>query len=94
MKFHNRNEDLKINELVDLKINLKIFNKNNKVYQIYENFIIGGEQIYRLAIKNLNINKIFTTEIYKKMVENQIKSNPSYYFWTHRRFKHEKSSLT
>ena len=34
------------------------------------------------------------TEIYKKMVENQIKTNPSYYFWTHRRFKHEKSSLT
>ena len=34
------------------------------------------------------------TETYKKMVENQIKTNPSYYFWTHRRFKHEKSSLT
>ena len=31
MKLRNRNEDLKINELVDLKINLKIFNKNNKV---------------------------------------------------------------
>ena len=33
MKAHNRNENLKINELVDLKINLKIFNKNNKVYK-------------------------------------------------------------
>ncbi len=33
MKLHNNNEDLKINELVDLKINLKIFNKNNKVYK-------------------------------------------------------------
>ena len=33
MKLHNKSEDLKINELVDLKINLKIFNKNNKVYQ-------------------------------------------------------------
>ena len=33
MKLHKRNEDLKINDLVDLKINLKIFNKNNKVYQ-------------------------------------------------------------
>jgi len=33
MKLHKRNENLKINELVDLKINLKIFNKNNKVYQ-------------------------------------------------------------
>ena len=33
MKLHNRNEVLKINDLADLKINLKIFNKNNKVYQ-------------------------------------------------------------
>ena len=33
MKLHNNNENLKINELVDLKINLKIFNKNNKVYK-------------------------------------------------------------
>ena len=33
MKLHKRNEDLKINYLVDLKINLKLFNKNNKVYQ-------------------------------------------------------------
>ena len=33
MKLHKRNEDLKINDLADLKINLKIFNKNDKVYQ-------------------------------------------------------------
>ena len=33
MKLHKKNKDLKINDLVDLKINLKIFNKNNKVYQ-------------------------------------------------------------
>ena len=33
MTLHNRNENLKINELVNLKINLKIFNKNNKVYK-------------------------------------------------------------
>ncbi len=33
MKLHKRNEDLNINELVNLKINLKIFNKNNKVYK-------------------------------------------------------------
>ena len=33
MKLQNRNENLKINELVKLKINLKIFNKNNKVYK-------------------------------------------------------------
>ena len=33
MKLHKKNENLKINDLSDLKINLKIFNKNNKVYQ-------------------------------------------------------------
>ena len=33
MKLHKRKEDLKINDFVDLKINLKIFNKNNKVYK-------------------------------------------------------------
>ena len=33
MKLHKKNEDLKINDLSDLKINLKIFNKNNKIYQ-------------------------------------------------------------
>ena len=33
MKLHIRNENLKINELVDIKINLKIYNKNNKVYK-------------------------------------------------------------
>ena len=33
MKLHKKNEDLKINDLVNLKINLKIFNKNNKVYK-------------------------------------------------------------
>ena len=33
MKVHNKNENLKNNDLLDLKINLKIFNKNNKVYK-------------------------------------------------------------
>ena len=33
MKLYDKNENLKINDLVDLKINLKIFNKNNKVYK-------------------------------------------------------------
>ena len=33
MKLHKKNEDLKINDLSDLKINLTIFNKNNKIYQ-------------------------------------------------------------
>jgi len=47
-----------------------------------------------IADKPLKLKEKEITEIYKKMVENQIKTNPSYYFWTHRRFKHEKSSLT
>ena len=33
MKLYNKNDGSKINDLFDLKINLKIFNKNNKVYQ-------------------------------------------------------------
>ena len=33
MVLNNKIENLKINDLVDLKINLKIFNKNNKVYK-------------------------------------------------------------
>ena len=33
MKLCIKNEDLKINDVVNLKINLKIFNKNNKVYK-------------------------------------------------------------
>ena len=33
MKLYNKNDGSKINELIDLKINLKIFNKNNKVYK-------------------------------------------------------------
>ena len=33
MVLNNKIENLKINDLVDLKINVKIFNKNNKVYK-------------------------------------------------------------
>ena len=33
MVLNNKIENLKINDLVHLKINLKIFNKNNKVYK-------------------------------------------------------------
>ena len=53
------------------------------------------EMEFKLIADNpLELKDKEITEIYKKMVENQIKTNPSYYFWTHRRFKHEKSSLT
>ena len=33
MKSYNRNENIKNNELVELKIDLKLFNKNNKIYR-------------------------------------------------------------
>ena len=33
MKLHKRKEDLKINDLVDHKIDLKIFNKHNKIHK-------------------------------------------------------------
>ena len=34
---------------------------------MYHNYIIGGEQIYNLALSKLKINKIYTTEVYKKI---------------------------
>ena len=33
MKLHKNNEILKVDDLVDLKIDLKIFNKNNKIHK-------------------------------------------------------------
>ena len=33
MRHYNKNENLNINDLADLKIYLKIFNKNNKIYK-------------------------------------------------------------
>ena len=33
MRLYNKSQDLNINDLVDLKIYLKIFNKNNKIYK-------------------------------------------------------------
>tara|TARA_B100000989_G_scaffold133990_1_gene99559 strand:- start:292 stop:447 length:156 start_codon:yes stop_codon:yes gene_type:complete len=51
MKLYNKKENLKINDLVDVKINLKIFNKNNKVYKkkiiplkILANLVSTGRQ--------------------------------------------------
>ena len=51
MKLYNKKENLKINDLVDMKINLKIFNKNNKVYKkkivplkILANLVSTGRQ--------------------------------------------------
>ena len=33
MRLYNKHENLNINDLADLKIYLKIFNKNNKIYK-------------------------------------------------------------
>ena len=33
MKFDKNNEILKVDDLIDLKIDLKIFNKNNKIHK-------------------------------------------------------------
>ena len=33
MKFHKNNEILKVDDLIDVKIDLKIFNKNNKIHK-------------------------------------------------------------
>ena len=33
MKLHKNNEILKVDDLVDLKIDLKIFNKHNKIHK-------------------------------------------------------------
>ena len=33
MKLHKNNEILKVDNLIDLKIDLKIFNKNNKIHK-------------------------------------------------------------
>ena len=40
---------------------------NNKIYKVHNNFIIGGESIYKLALHKLNIDNIYTTEIYKNI---------------------------
>lgn len=42
-------------------------NDSSKIYQIYNNFIIGGESIYKLAFDNLFIDNIYTTEIYENI---------------------------
>lgn len=44
-----------------------IKNEDDSIIQIYTCFIIGGESIYNLALSNLHINKIYTTEIYSKV---------------------------
>ena len=33
MKLYKNNEILKVDDLIDLKIDLKIFNKNNKIHK-------------------------------------------------------------
>ena len=43
----------------------KIKDGNGKIYQIYNNYIIGGESIYYQAMNQLTINTIYATEIYQ-----------------------------
>ena len=50
-----------------INFNNKLYSSNNKIIQLFNNFIIGGEQIYNLALQKLNIQYIYTTEIYKKI---------------------------
>lgn len=50
-----------------VEFNNKKHKINNKFYKIQNNFIIGGESIYKLALHKLNIDSIFTTEIYSKI---------------------------
>lgn len=50
------------------------------------------EMKLELITDNPNSVKDFEiTEMYLRLVENQIHENPSYYFWTHKRFKHRKN---
>lgn len=58
-------EDLE-NEI--LSFNEKHYKDEGKIVQIYNNFIIGGDSIYKLALKDLYISKIYLTEVYQKEV--------------------------
>jgi dihydrofolate reductase / thymidylate synthase len=49
-----------------IDFNNKKYIINNKILKIQTNFIIGGESIYRLALDKLDIETIYTTEIYKE----------------------------
>jgi dihydrofolate reductase/thymidylate synthase len=48
-----------------INFNNQKYTLNNKILKIQYNFIIGGESIYKLALNKLDINTIYTTEIYK-----------------------------
>ena len=56
----------------ELKITLanfkwaKIKDGCGKIYQLYNNYIIGGESIYYQSMNQLTINTIYVTEIYNK----------------------------
>jgi len=42
---------------------------DGKIYQISNHFIIGGSEIYNMALSQLEIANIYTTEVYQKGVE-------------------------
>lgn len=57
-------------DFVNLQSTINKFNEahhksnDNKIIQIYESFIIGGESIYKYAFEHLPIKLIYTTEVY------------------------------
>ena len=52
---------------VIINFNNQKYKINNKIYKVHNNFVIGGESIYKLALHKLNIDNIYTTEIYKNI---------------------------
>ena len=44
----------------------KVTDDFGHVYQIFSNYIIGGESIYRIAMNELDIDHLYVTEVYQK----------------------------
>jgi len=40
--------------------------EEGRIYQIADSFIIGGESIYKMALGQLDINRLYATEVYQK----------------------------
>ena len=45
-----------------------------------------------ISEKPKEINDFEITEKYLRLVEDQIYEKPDYYFWTHNRFKHQRTN--
>ena len=42
---------------------------DNKIYQLSQTFIIGGDSIYKLALQELDICRLYATEVYQNNQE-------------------------